>query len=102
MKKSSIARYNDKYPEKKLARNKVSHLKVTKKGNHLHHWSYNEEHYKDVIEIDISKHNTIHRFMTYNQELKMYTADLKNNELLDTKSKHIAYIRFVCFFKHSV
>ena len=94
-------KYKEENPEKITARSRTAKMKPKRKGNQLHHWSYNEEHYKDVIELTIAKHNTIHRFMTYSKEFKMYKADLKDNELLDTKSKHIAYIRFVTFFKHN-
>ena len=51
--KTIIENYKNKYPEKYLAKNKSQRLPC-KKGNQLHHWSYNEEHYKDVIEIPIS------------------------------------------------
>jgi len=62
-------------------------------GNHLHHWSYNEEHYKDVIELNPKEHNKIHRYLKYNQTTKMY-KDLNGNLLL-TKDKHLEYINKV-------
>lgn len=89
-KKATIKRYQEKYPEKRLAKNKTCHLKPTIKGNHLHHWSYNREHYKDVIEIGEKEHNISHRFMIYDQERMMYrTID---NILLDSKDNHVGYI----------
>jgi hypothetical protein len=97
-KKKVIDTYNDKYPEKVKARSATSRLKAKKKGNHLHHWSYNDEHLKDVIEITEKKHNLIHRFMNYDQEKKMYRATRDEKQLLDTKEKHIAYIRLISFF----
>ncbi len=78
-------RYKNKYPEKKEARNKSSHLKPKHKGNHLHHWSYNKNHFKDVIEISRLDHYYIHRKTTYDDNLKMYRT-LKG-VLLDTREK---------------
>ena len=68
------SRLNDraKYPEKYKARNSTTKIKVKIKGNQLHHWSYNKEHYKDVIELSVADHSKIHRFTTYDQERKMY------------------------------
>ena len=89
-KKKAIQRYKKKYPEKVAARNKTSHMKPEVKGNHLHHWSYNEEHFKDVIELSEKDHNTVHTFMVYNQKKKMY--ETLNGVLLDTREKHEKYI----------
>ena len=88
-KKKIIDKYNKKYPEKKKCKNRCSHLK-SEDGNNLHHWSYNLEHAKDVIELSIADHNKIHRFMKYNQKTFMY-KDLNGN-LLNTKEKHLEYI----------
>lgn len=84
------AQYRKNYPEKYSAKNRTQHLKK-QPGNELHHWSYNEEHYKDVIELSIENHNFIHRFIVYDQEFYMY-RDKKNN-LLDTRELHIEYLR---------
>ena len=78
--------YKNKYPEKYIARNKSQRLPC-KKGNQLHHWSYNEEHYKDVIELSVSDHALLHRNMIYDQERMMYRNI--NGILLDTKESHI-------------
>ena len=89
MKKATMTRYNLNYPEKKLVRNKMSHIKCAD-GNELHHWSYNLEHALDFIEMTVTKHAFIHRFLIYDQEYYMYRT-LKN-ELLDTRIKHETYI----------
>lgn len=91
-KKKAIDRYRNKYPEKYKAKNASKIIKKTE-GNHLHHWSYNEEHYKDVIELNPKEHNKIHRYLKYNQTTKMY-KDLNGNLLL-TKDKHLEYINKV-------
>lgn len=90
-KKEAINRYREKYPEKILAKNISNKLKALVKGNQLHHWSYNEAHAKDVIELSVLEHAKAHRYMIYDQERMMYRrAD--NNELLDTKDAHIEFI----------
>lgn len=70
-KREIMNRYYEKYPEKIKATRAISGLKKTK-GNHLHHWSYNDEHLKDVIELSVADHNKVHRYTTYDQERKMY------------------------------
>ena len=89
-KKKAMARYKLKYPEKIKAKSLSSGLKSQMKGNHLHHWSYNPIHAKDVIELTPFNHNSVHRFIKYDKDLYIY-RDLKGN-LLDTKIKHIEYI----------
>jgi hypothetical protein len=90
-KREIMAKYNKKYPEKKLAKLASGHMKPQIKGNELHHWSYNEPHFKDVIELSVLDHNKAHRYMVYDAERKMYRrAD--NNILLDTKESHIEFI----------
>lgn len=88
-KKAAMNRYNLNYPEKRIAKSLSGKLKrVT--GTELHHWSYNIEHAKDIIEVSKEHHAFIHRFLIYDQEFYMY-RDMENN-LLDTKEKHLNYI----------
>jgi len=96
-KKKAMDKYKSKYPEKVQAKNKCSHLKAKKEGNHLHHWSYNKEHFTDVIEVTVELHNLIHRNMTYNQSKKMYISNY-DGQLLDTKAKHMHFMR-TCKFR---
>ncbi len=77
------------YPEKYKAHSSVNNIKKENKENHLHHWSYNKEHWKDCVELSIVEHNKLHRYMTYDQERKMYRG--LDGVLLDTKEKHIEY-----------
>ena len=83
-------KYKEMYPEKYEAKNKTRKMESKIKGNHLHHWSYNKEHFKDVIELTRDQHIFIHRFMTYDQERLMY-RDL-DGELLDTKERHLEFL----------
>ena len=62
-----------------------------KKGKHLHHWSYNKEHWKDCFELTVEEHGMIHRFLIYD-ELSFYYRCLEGN-ILDTKEKHKTYIK---------
>jgi len=96
-KKEYQLRYRNKYPEKYKAKIKMNKIKAKVKGNHLHHWSYNEDHYTDVIELSEADHNTAHRFMVYDQERMMYRASIEakgitQGVLLDTKELHIGFL----------
>lgn len=93
-KKKAMNRYLEKYPEKYKAKLAMNRIKSKVKGNHLHHWSYNEKHYKDVIELSVKDHNTVHRYLVYDQERMMYRRS-DNNELLDTKTKSLLYYQLV-------
>lgn len=90
-KKAAMEKYNEKYPEKKLAKNAAISMKPIVKENELHHWSYNEQHRKDVIELTVRQHAKAHRFLFYDQEQMMYRRT-DNNELLDTKESHSKWI----------
>lgn len=87
-KKEIMQRYKEKYPEKVLAKNRSGELPRIKGMEH-HHWSYNEEHYVDVIPLSTLEHMKLHRYMIYDQERKMYRTT--SGVLLDTKEAHIEY-----------
>ncbi len=86
-----MRRYVDKYPEKVIAKSAVGKMKPVIEGNELHHWSYNQSHYKDVIEVTIKEHGKLHRFIIYDQERRMYRT--LEGELLDSRERHEDYIR---------
>jgi hypothetical protein len=83
--------YAARFPEKKKAKNLSQRIKSTL--GHNHHWSYNIEHAKDVIDMKVSDHHKAHRFIIYDQERMMYRR-FDTNELLDTKEKHLEFINF--------
>ena len=88
-KKEIISRYNAKYPEKYKC--KILSKRIIKlNGVNQHHWSYNIEHAKDTILLSIKDHNTAHRFLKYDQSMKMHRT--LTGEILDTKEKHISYL----------
>jgi len=83
-------RHKAKYPEKYKAKCISGNLKPIVKGNELHHWNYNIEFAKDVIELPMKEHNKAHRFLEYDKELFFYKDSTGN--FLDTKEKHIAFL----------
>lgn len=94
MSKANVARnkrYLNRYPEKESAKNSSANLISAFEGAERHHWSYNEEHFKDVIWLSKKDHMKAHRFIVYDQERKMYRC-IDTNELLDTKQRHEKYI----------
>ena len=96
-KKKIMNRYRDRYPEKVKVKGLSSHLKPEVDGNELHHWSYREEHAKDVIELSLETHNFLHRHMSYDQEQMMYRVStnvtgFEFGELIDTKAKHLTFL----------
>lgn len=98
-KKETMERYFNLYPEKRKAHLKSQHINPKVKGNHLHHWSYNDEHFKDVIELEPKIHAFLHRHIVYDQERKMYRTH-KENLLLDTKESHLDYIESILKENH--
>ena len=92
IKRKTNIEYFNRFPEKKVSRIAVSKMKTIIKGNNLHHWSYNSEHLKDVIELSVKDHNKLHRYMIYDQERKMYRSAL-TNFLLDTKQSHLDLLK---------
>jgi len=84
-----MKKHNEKYPEKYIAKFKSVMIKAPV-GFEKHHWSYNKEHYKDVLFLTREQHNIAHRYMVYDQERMMYRTI--SNVLLDTKESHEIYI----------
>ncbi len=82
--------YRKQFPEKYKAHMASQQLE-RKEGYILHHWSYNEDHYKDCISLTLLEHAKAHRFIIYDPERYMF----RNLEgvLLDTKERHEKYIK---------
>lgn len=74
----------------------------TPDGTELHHWSYKDEHLRDVFLVNIEQHNSAHTFITMDLEHRQYRDDKGN--LLDTKQKHYAYLvsKGITFLSYSV
>lgn len=92
-KSKTISDYYTSYPEKRKAGIASKRIKVGS-GLEKHHWSYNEIHGKDIIPLTKKDHMKAHRFLVYDKDRFMYRR-CDNNELLDTKEKHLEYIKYV-------
>lgn len=86
-------KYSKKYPEKSKAKDAARKIRNQNPLIDLHHWSYNEEHYLDVIEMNKYEHIGFHKFIKYDKEKKMYLTH--DYTLLDTKEKHLEYFNKV-------
>lgn len=62
----------------------------TSKGIEIHHWNYNDEFLEDVFILKISEHRRAHRFLSFDEEKKVFKNLL--GEILDTKDKHKEYL----------
>lgn len=89
-KRAATVKHREKYPEKYKAKCATANM-LREKGKHLHHWSYNKEHWKDCFEISVEEHGKVHRFLVYDKK-SFYYRNLEGN-LLDTKEKHENYIK---------
>lgn len=89
----STRKFIQQYPEKRVAHIRSKRMKKTNPINEFHHWSYNKEHYKDVIEMSKKHHAKAHMFIIYDHERMMY-RNSKTNELLDTKERHLQWITY--------
>lgn len=86
--KQSVINYTNRFPEKRLAGRASQYLPKTK-GFRNHHWSYRKEHRLDIIQLTVSQHYLVHRFMTYDQERMMYRR--MDGSLIDSREAAIAY-----------
>jgi hypothetical protein len=91
MKKQTMNKWYQKFPEKQKAKSFLS-KKIKSINGHLHHWSYNKGHYLDVIDLEVKTHYLVHRYIIYDQERMMYRR-VDNNILLDTREAHESYIQ---------
>lgn len=100
-KKEIMSRYKEKYPEKYRAKMASQRIECPE-GKERHHWSYNDEHWTDVIFLSIEDHNKIHRHMDYCEHTFLYKAncdlgEFKKGDLLYTRDKHESFIEQVLF-----
>lgn len=90
--------YIKNYPEKRKAKNSSQRISCPK-GFHRHHWSYNEEHWKDVIILESKEHSDLHRFIEYDKSFYYRTAinigKFKRGDLLDTREKHLEFLEII-------
>ena len=87
-------KYKFKYPEKRKATSKANYNLPSRDGYHRHHWSYNEEHWLDIIYVNASMHNYYHTHMEYDSTHMVYRIK-STGELLDTRERHEAYLNIL-------
>lgn len=93
IKRKFQAEYRNRYPEKYAAKIASQRMHCPP-GMQRHHWSYNEEHWSDIIPVGPHIHGSYHRFLQYDQQSKMYRIK-DTGELLDTKGKHMQYLKLL-------
>tara|TARA_R110000851_G_scaffold254370_1_gene406846 strand:- start:686 stop:1216 length:531 start_codon:yes stop_codon:yes gene_type:complete len=71
-----------------------------KDGYQNHHWSYKEDHWKDIIQLPIKDHYKIHRFTIYDSERLQYRT--VHGVLLDTRESAEHYYSKVLSIKDGV
>ena len=83
--------YTNKFPEKTSAHYavKLNNLKID--GYNAHHWSYNKEHWLDVIYLDRSNHQSLHALTEYDQSEFKYRIK-ETGKLLETKEETLKFI----------
>ena len=95
---NTIKKHREKYPEKYMAKNAAQRI-PREAGTENHHWSYNKEHWEDVINMSKSNHAKLHRYMVYDQERMMYRAagggvdGFLQGSLLDTRERHELFFK---------
>ena len=86
-------KYIKSFPERKLANNIAGYNVKDMPGFEKHHWSYNEDHWLDIIYLTKQHHRFAHKYIIYDQERMMYRG--LDGVLLDTKEDHESYIDMI-------
>ena len=67
------------------------------KDSELHHWSYRQEHWKDIFPLSKKDHMKIHRYMKYDSERLQYRTI--HGTLLDSRELCEKYYNIVLSLK---
>jgi len=78
---------------KNKARNACMRMLPIVKDRHRHHWSYNKDHWLDVILLTPANHLIAHKYLVYDTRSKKY-LDISGH-LLNTREKHEAYLKLM-------
>lgn len=84
----------------KYGASKAAHALSRESGFHNHHWSYQEDHWKDTVKLRISDHYKIHRFTIYDSERLQYRTI--HGVLLDTRASAEHYYSKVLSIRDGV
>ena len=90
-KKKAMDGYRQKYPEKYKAKIKSQRISRNLEESELHHWNYNIDYAKDILELTKTDHAKLHRFLVYIEDKFIYKT--VEGEILDTKEKHINFVK---------
>lgn len=60
-------------------------------GYSRHHWSYNDEHLKDIIPLPKKIHQELHELLVFDKELLIFKVK-SDGYYLDTKEKHLFFL----------
>jgi hypothetical protein len=82
-----------KFPEQYAAKTKAQHLRRPYPEAHKHHWSYNDEHFTDVIWLIRKDHEKAHRFLVYDPYAKKFRRT-DNGALLESKDQHEEWVNY--------
>jgi len=85
-------KWRELFPEKVQAYSLSQHI-LCPEGYQRHHWSYREEHAKDVILLPQEDHYRLHQYIVYDQSEKLYRT--REGVLLRTREEHEAYAQSV-------
>jgi len=85
-------------PIKKKAHNASKSLKNDHpKDSELHHWSYRQEHWKDIFPLNKKDHMKIHRYTKYDPDVLQYRT--VHGTLLDSRELCEKYYNIVLSLK---
>lgn len=85
-------RWRERNEEKVRAFSAAQNIPV-EDGECRHHWSYQEQHWKDIIPIPELHHYTLHRYLHYDERHRQFRTPEGN--LLDSRESHIEYANSV-------
>lgn len=88
--RSNTAERRVRFPEMTLAHQAAFSLVV--KGKDAHHWSYQPEHWMDVIHLSKTEHRRLHRLMYYDQSEKKFRLKA-DHSLLISKNHHLDLLK---------
>ncbi len=90
--RSDYNAHRKRFPEKYKANSAAQHISI-EQGYERHHWSYKTEHHKNIIPLSVDDHNNLHVYIIYDMEHLLYRT--QSGVLLDTKEKHIEYLKYI-------
>ena len=87
------------HPENRSTAQYLRTKGINLKNKEIHHWNYNFKN--DVFIISPRAHKLIHKYITFDEESKMFKYDYGTckGDLIESKKEHFLFIRFI--FAHN-